>query len=593
MVNELHAIHDELTALGDTGTWGDTRARRVTAGRMRALSGAVDQPLRADLRLGATLVLPHLVADEAAAAADALIRLSPVPTVSASWLDYHRRFTARYGPGTLVPLADVVHSATGLGFPAHFTQSPAPRHVSARDEALLTWAGQAALDGAREIVLDSVLDLPAPEGAAMQRPVSAVSLWADLRAASPEAITRGDFRLGVVGFGRIAAGTGRFLDLLNEEDQRPNSAHGAWLPATEGALLAQLSFPPRHPRSENVLRVPPVLPYVIPLAEHREAADEIIPVTDLALTADTTRLYVVSRSRRRVVEAVVPHARARHTMPPLARLIFEIPRSVHPQVTAFDWGTAACLPYRPRLRYGRSILAPAQWRLNPADLPGPDASTSTWDKVLDQVRERQGLPLWIAVGAGDHQLRLDLDEPMDHALLRSHLKAADRPITLSAAPRADEYGWAGGRAHEIVVPLTATAPPDPAPLALTGPAPLPVADPGDGSGVVYVKLYGPPQTFDTVLTQHLPALLQQWGTAPRWWFARYHHPGPHLRLRLHDADRERAAGRIAAWADGLRQASLVGEIAFDAYRPETGRYGTPVRRWRRPRPCSPPTPPPS
>lgn len=51
-------------------------------------------------------------------------------------------------------------------------------------------------------------------------------------------------------------------------------------------------------------------------------------------------------------------------------------------------------------------------------------------------------------------------------------------------------------------------------------------------------------------------------------------PRPHLRLRLHDPDHERAAGYVAAWAKGLREQGLAGEIAFDTYRPETGRYGT-------------------
>ncbi|MFD4948899.1 thiopeptide-type bacteriocin biosynthesis protein [Streptomyces sp. NPDC058409] len=49
---------------------------------------------------------------------------------------------------------------------------------------------------------------------------------------------------------------------------------------------------------------------------------------------------------------------------------------------------------------------------------------------------------------------------------------------------------------------------------------------------------------------------------------------PHLRSRLHDPDTARAARRVAAWADGLRQRGFIGEITFDTYHPETGRYGS-------------------
>jgi thiopeptide-type bacteriocin biosynthesis protein len=563
---ELSAISGEMKNLHKTGTWRHAQGRRVTQGRMRAVA-AVDQPLTSDLRLGGTLTLPHTVAEEAAAAGEALIRFSPAPA-NASWRDYHRRFLCRYGPGTLIPLADLVAPVTGLGFPAHFASPSGPGRATPRDEVLLALAQQAALDGTNEIVLDpAALQTLAPEEG--RRPTTAADLWADLRAASTDALTRGDFALGVFGFGRSGATTGRFLDLLDDEKQ--HAALYAAPPGVEGALLAQLSFPPPQPRSENVLRVRPVLPHVIPLAEHREPSDAHVPVGDLAVVADAARLYVVSRSRRQVVEAVLPHAGARHTMPPLARLLFEIPRSTHPAVTAFDWGIASCLPYLPRIRYGRSILAPAQWRLNPAALPNPQAPSNVWDEAVDRLRGERGLPGVVAVGAGDRRMRLDLDEPMDRAVLRAHLAAADGPVTIAEAPAAAEYGWIGGRAHEIVVPLAPTSPPDPAPAVLSGTAPLPV--PADGAGVVYARLHAHPEALDAILTQHLPNLLNQWEARPRWWFVRYLHPTPHLRLRLHDPDHAQAAGRIAAWADGLRQCGLVGEVVFDAYRPETGRYG--------------------
>ncbi|WP_434593620.1 lantibiotic dehydratase [Streptomyces sp. A5-4] len=577
LVHELHTIHAQLHRVDDAGSpvggWG----RREAARRMRALCAAVEQPLTVDLRLGGALVLPQQVAAEAAVAAQALIRLSPVPSTSRSWREYHGSFVGRYGTGTLVPVTELANPVTGLGFPRHFSKPhPEVMETSPRDEALLALAQQAALDGADEVVLDQkALDTLTAGNRDARRPVSAVDLWVDVRAASPAALAEGAFSLGVCGFGRIAANTGRFLDLLEEADrQRMTGLYAALPPGVHGALAAQLSFPPRHPRIENVLRVPPVLPDVIPLAEHREPADGHIPVADLAVTADSTRLYVVSRTRGRVVEPMLPHAGARHTMPPLARLLFEIPRSVHPAVTSFDWGTAGCLPFLPRVRYGRSILAPAQWRLDPADLPGPDVPMPAWSSALETVREQRRLPAGIAVGAGDRRMRLDLDESMDRSVLRAHLETATGPVTLAEAPTAADHGWLDGRAHEIVIPLAATAPPEPAPVFLTGSAPLPITGQDHGAGVVFVQLYGHPDVFDTILTTHVPTLLQRWQTPPQWWFARYRHPAPHLRLRLHDPDGERAAGRMAAWAAGLRQHGLAGKITFDAYRPETGRYGT-------------------
>ncbi len=115
----------------------------------------------------------------------------------------------------------------------------------------------------------------------------------------------------------------------------------------DGALAAQVSFPPHHPRVENVTRVPQVLPAVISVAEHRDGHADQIGVPDLAVTADHQRMYVLSLSRRRVVEPTLTCAAARHIMPPLARLLVEIPQATCAPVTLFDWGAAACLPFRP------------------------------------------------------------------------------------------------------------------------------------------------------------------------------------------------------------------------------------------------------
>ncbi|MGW7351335.1 lantibiotic dehydratase, partial [Streptomyces sp. NPDC054784] len=571
--SELRALHHQLSRLGQADSWDDKHDRHLVTDRMRALSSVIDQPLAVDLALDADVVLPRSVAMEAAAAAEALLRLTPRPSVSASWREYHRAFLARYGPGTLVPVIELTDSATGLGYPRHFTVPSCQQEVTRRDRTLLALAQQAAHDGVSEIVLQAT-DLerigPADCDAA---PVSAADLSVELRAFSQVDLEKGEFTLVVRGFGRAGATTGRFLDLLADGAPGEATARCPAVPTgVAGAMPAQLSYPPRRLVSENVLRVVPVTPCVISLAEHNNDNGHL-PLADLTVAADSTRLYVVARSHRRVVEPMLPHAGARHTMPELARLLWEIPRSVHPAVTAFDWGTAACLPHLPRVRYSRSILAAAQWRIEPEDLPGPESTTQRWTAAWQALSDCRRLPTTVAVGDGDRRLRLNLDAAMDLELLRAHLDAAEGSVTVTEASDSTQHGWCGGRAHEIVVPLAPTASPASPPSFLDR-VPPPVADSRDGEGVVFSKLYGPSEAADEILTRHLPALLARWDRPPRWWFVRYRHPRPHLRLRVRDADTTRAAGHLAAWAGELRQAGLAGEIAFDTYRPESDRYGT-------------------
>lgn len=536
LVGELRMIHTQLQAADRPTSWIDGQGRRATAARMRALSNTAEQPLMVDLRLGCTVALPPKVAIEAASAAEVLLRLAPIPSGNPEWREYHSRFVDRYG-GALVPVQQLVDPTTGLGFPRHFGDTRQPAllgELSERDERLLALAQQAALDGAQEVVLDDdALNALATVGKDEARTVPHVDIWVEVRATTTTALTESAFTLAVCGIGRTGAAAGRFLDLLSDTDrQRMTGLYGQLPTGVDGALAAQLSFPPQHPRVENALRAPLVLPDVICLAEHRDGVPGRIPVQDLAVTADHDRLYVVSLSRRRVVEPILPHAGSRHTMPPLARLLFEIPRAGAAAVLPFDWGVATCLPFRPRVRYGRSILAPARWRLRPAELPCPAASRHEWIAAMVAVRERLCLPASVSVGTADRRLRLNLDDPMDLTLLRVHLNAADDTVTVVEAPTA-----------------------------------LP------GSGVLFAKLYGHPDVFDAILTHHLPTLLRMWDRPLRWWFVRYHHPAPHLRLRLHVHDYGPSAARVGTWAADLRRRGLIGDLILDTYHPETGRYG--------------------
>jgi thiopeptide-type bacteriocin biosynthesis protein len=374
---------------------------------------------------------------------------------------------------------------------------------------------------------------------------------------------------------------GRFADLLPDMDQGHLRRACQQLPTlTDGALLAQLSFPPAISHLENVTRAPALLPLVISLAEHRAGGTACIPVSDLAVTADNGGMYVVSMSRRRVVEPVLASAVSRPAMPPLARLLAELPRARTAGLSPFAWGTARCLPFLPRVRYGRAILAPARWKLPAGTLPGPAAPVAGWVAAFDKLRDRLGLPGHVYAGMGDRRLRLDLDEGMDLAIMRAHLDATPDPA-LPEAPSPADHGWIDGRAHEIVIPVATTAAAARQPRVLQTEGELPVIESRQavlpGSDVLYARLHAHPDVFDTILTSHLPRLLAAWEQRPRWWFVRYRDPGPHLRLRFRLADAEEygpAASRLGGWAAALQQQGLACELSLDTYRPETARYGT-------------------
>ncbi len=583
LVRELDAVladlrhhNHEMTTSAEQSLIRETLTRR-----MRGLSPAGRTPLAVDLLLDWDVRLPQHVAQEMERAASALLRLTRQPIGEAVWRNYHGAFTDKYGTSVLVPLADVLDPDAGLGYPAGYRGSvlPAPTPgISERDERLLALAWQAMVDGTREIVLtdEHVGDLTDETFDERYIPPH-VELSARIHALSAQALEHGEFTLTVAPARSAGTLTSRFTPMSTGSGLA--QAYRALPAATDGALRAQLSFGPLYPHAENICRIPAYLDHVLPLGEHRKPGDDsLLTMDDLAITATHDRLHLVSVSRRRVVEPQVFHALALDKQPPsLARFLAHLPRAFSAAWYQFDWGPHVQLPFLPRVRYRRTVLSPAQWRLAADDLPPGQAGQDQWRQVLDRWRHRWGCPDMIELRDADRTLRLTLDEPAHATLLHTHLKRHGQAILYEATPAA-EYGWIDGHAHEVALPLVTTRAAAPNPLR----GPLPVVTnthghlPGSPEATsLSAKVYTHPERITEIITEHLPTLLAALDPKPSCWWLRYHSPQEtdHLRLRIRTDHYVACTNAVGEWSQRMRQAGMVGRLVIDTYYPEIGRYG--------------------
>ena len=175
-------------------------------------------------------------------------------------------------------------------------------------------------------------------------------------------------------------------------------------------------------------------------------------------------------------------------------------------------------------------------------------------------------------------LRLTLDESAHATLLHAHLKRHGQAILYAATPAAD-YGWIGGHAHEIALPLVTTRLAAPNPLR--GPLPTVTNTHGHLPGApeaawISAKLFTHPERIGEIVTAHLPGLLTSLDVPACWWL-RYRSPQEtdHLRLRLRATPGRYAecSTAVGGWVARMRRAGLVGRLVFDTYFPEVGRYG--------------------
>lgn len=555
---------------------------RATA-RMRGLVPELRRhPLALDLRLDADVELPEGAVRDIERAAGVLARVSALPYGTEAWKAYQRRFYERYGTGTMVPLAEVV-ADSGTGFPDGYPGAPDVRRsrLNERHDTLLRLAQAAVLDGRDEVVLtDEVIDA-LDLGPDTPRVPPHIEIGVRVHAASSEELARGRFRLEVARVSRGAGvTTGRFLAVLAPDDRERLTAELADLPTADSDTVpAQLSFAPLLASSAHVTRSPQVLATLISVGERRPADANVLGPDDLAVACDGRRMYLAVPRLGIRVEAVGMHAlNLKEHTPPLVRFLTELSRAQCAQVTAFDWGAAGAMPFLPRVRYGRTILAPARWRLDAAELLGRDEDHANWSADLQEWRDRRRMPARVELVEDDRRLLLDLDGAAHRSLLRQHLQHAGSAVLIEA-PGADAYGWCGGRAHEVVVPLKATRPPAWPPLPTPTPAralsPEQTQTPGVSS-VLLATLYGDRRRQDELLARHIPDLLERLGRPP-WWFIRFRDPDHHLRLRLALPDPgafAATARTVAAWADELRAARLLADVRFPTSYREMGRWGS-------------------
>ncbi|MFD5317556.1 lantibiotic dehydratase [Streptomyces sp. NPDC127098] len=580
LVAEIHALHADLPA---PSSCAPRPIRQDLARRMNALSDVAPVPLVIDTILDCEIRVPEHVVREAEAAAGVLARLSPHPTGSPRWRDYHDRFLTRYGAEAVVPVLELT-ADSGLGLPAGYLGSArrrtGPHELTRRDERLLALAQQAMLDRTGEIVLTEpiITDLAGDAGAA-STPPERVEVSAEIHAHSAQALERGAFRLVVTGAPRPASSmAGRFAHLLPEHERAQLAA--TYRTTDPEAIAAQLSFAPRRRRNENITRTTQLLPHVIPLAEHRPPQQILIPLADLAATADEDGFVLIQLSTGRRVEPRVTHAlEAGMQTPPLARFLAEITTARCAVYQGFELTAAHHLSYLPRVRYQRTILAPARWLLTLRDLPGPGANHPVWDNAFEAWRTRFHVPEHVTLVEHEQRLPLDLTHPLHRSLLRARLDGARR-LELREAPAPGDLAWLG-RAHELLIPLTLVEPKQrhrttPPSRTLRG-----TATHTGHTTVITAHVHAHPERHDEILTRYLPDLINTFDTQPLWWFSRHdstHRPDAeqHLALTVHlpePAAWTPTAERLHHWASTLRSEHLAAGLTLSAHDPLPGRYG--------------------
>lgn len=558
-----------------------------------------DRPVQVDLYLDADVRLPRLVATEVERAAEALLHLAPPEPGYAHLREYHAAFVERYGTGRPVPVLELLDPERGLDAPAGYRlppssrRAPAPEHTDDRDDRtllLVDLATEAMHTGKREVELTPDL-LAALSSESTAEPPPSLELYMSLLARSLPDVEAGDFRL-VVGhivgslqagasLGRFAAADPALAELLAElagQAEAPDS----------GVLAAQLDHPAITRRLSNLAQAPRLLRHRLPVGVFAERTDaDLLALSDLAVVADEHRLRLMSmRLGQEVAPTSFHMLNVEWTVTSPVRLLHELAMSNRRSWRGWSWGAADVLPYLPRIRYGRTVLAPAHWR--PATALTEKVPYETWEGRFERWRAAFDVPDHVQAGVGDHQLQLNLAAGLHRRMLWQQLRRSPQTVVIEQ-PAGGEYGhgWLDGHVGELVVPLLRAPQPAHGRRAGEQPArrvtlarPSGTAEHRPGGEWLYAKLYARPERHAELLAGPVSRLVTGLpAVVDRWFFIRYADPAPHLRLRFHGTPDRLATEllpMLGEWADGVCDAGLASRLALDGYRPEAERYGGPA-----------------
>lgn len=551
----------------------------AAANSIGALTEGAQEPLlQVDMRVEFDGHVGASILEEARHLSEYLLRMGAMRSMKR----YREQFVQRYeGTERMVPLLELVDANIGLGAPSRL--DVVEPHNAKRDALLSYIAGDAARRACTEIELShDQFDIIAPPprvGEAGYRFEVAFQIAAESRTA----IERGEYLVvpsGFIGSLGQSRSLGRFLDLLGPEVTEQIRARKR----SEKTILAELNYPLAESRMYNVSIRPQTVDFEIRIGIGEPGSAKQISLDDLWVGIDESeRFFLWSAALSRRVEPTETHMfNTQRLAPNLCQFLALLDSDGTRGFGRVWWGPAAAFTMLPRVRLGRVVLSPQQWRFPRSEF---GSSAESVEAALDRVREAWWLPKHVVIGYDDHLLTLDLDSPITSRLLHDQLKRSDDVVVqfqemLPCPSQAWLTAQGGSYLAEFAVTFDNVCG---ASAATSGGVRKPIIVEGrrhygPGSEWIYAKIYTGSQAVENLLTSTIGPFVRELESLQSlkiWFFVRYADSESHLRLRIRPTDRARSdvERRVVTLCQQLLDSGEVTRFVLDTYEPEYERYG--------------------
>lgn len=599
---QMEELRQSIKAINDGGLIDPAFYLKTSECAKSTLGVQSSSGLQTDMRLKLSAnSLNKSVATEISRYTDLLMRIAPLPVQGSPLKAYKELFFAKYEMRE-VPILELLNQEYGLGFPEYISEWSFNLDEYARQILLDELICAAIRDRKVEVELDAeTLSKLLVKSKDFNYPVSA-DIFLTLVASSLEDIDAGNYLLtnggAMAGAGR---NLGRFADLLGEDaTEALKSVVDAEKKVSGKELLAELSSLPRAFRLGNVCTVPFIRPHRIVLDswpemqnDDNENADNLIPLNDLLVGLENSRFYLRSAKHGVKVRIQSPSLVNPLFKTQIARFLTTVNEDSYGFGGRLRWGTASDANFKPRLRYERFILAPAEWTIRLTAAKHDEfANVQRFKDWLAKWRERWFVPRYVQLRDMDNLLLIDLDNEVQTEELRRELcNKKNASINLQEAFCTPEALWSTGPGGKFASEIVASF------VRAGGEKKLPdiveesqlKADPNKiteadrvrcpGHEWIYLKLYSGKSLHDDLLVLHIGDFvdsLKEQQLIDAWFFIKYADPDPHLRVRFHgdpDTLNNSVLQQVIDFSNSLVDGGLCIKFQLDAYNREIERYG--------------------
>jgi thiopeptide-type bacteriocin biosynthesis protein len=546
--------------------------------------------------------------DELGKAISLLEKTTPAPSHS-NLKKFIEEFEKRH-ESQEIPLLTILDADTGIGYPANeqacVDNTPLLTNLQVGNESQnhnsynsTTWQKyilrkyQYAIsknEGEIELTEPEIKMLWKDDNIEDSTPNSIYSLCSVL-ASSGEEVDKGNFLI----YHEITAGPsaanllGRFCYMDEELTRHTRELLQKEEQAKPDAVFAEILHIPQA-RLANISMRPVLRKYEIPiLTAPAVDEDHTISLQDLMVSIKKGR--IVLRSKK-LNKEVIPRLTTAHNFSlnpvPHYHFLCDLQFQGLKSNLSWDWGFLNEFAYLPRVRYGKTILAKARWRISVSDLSlNKNIKEDELEELIKPYFARNKIPNRITISQGDNQLPIDIENSYCLKILAKDLKKIETLELHECIFNESNLlvrGPEGGYTNEIIIPWTKLVEKDNASQF----QPQNITQHTNGTKVQrsflsgdkwhYVKIYCGVKTADTILVEILKPITEELlaeGKIAKWFFIRYADPDHHIRIRFlgegnfHADITEKINAALASYLKN----NLIWKVQTDTYNRELERYG--------------------